>query len=277
MCFCGTILGAQERSSSIELSLDSLLNTRISAASKYEQRAAEAPASVTIITADDIRQFGYRNLEEALEGVRGFYVSNDHNYPYLGARGFGRPSDYNNRILLLIDGHTLNEDVWGGVQVGSDLPINLDAVERIEIVRGPGSVLYGTSAMFAVINVVTKSGTELDGIRANANVGSMGWREVGVAGGHTLGTRGSFSGSLLASRSDGQDMYFPEYDDPSTKKRQNLRAGLGGTAERTGLGPVGQPDGARRRCLARERHPDRFVRDHLRRRPVEHGRPQLLG
>jgi iron complex outermembrane receptor protein len=209
-------VGAQERPPEAALSLDSLLNTRISAASRYEQRAAEAPASVTIVTADDIRQFGYRNVEEVLENVRGFYISNDHNYPYLGVRGFGRPTDYNNRILLLIDGHRLNDDVWGGARIGSDLPINLDAVERIEIVRGPGSVLYGTSAMFAVINIVTKNGTEIDGMRAHANVGSMGYRQVGVAGGSTLGTAGSISGSLLASSSDGPDLYFPEFDDPAT-------------------------------------------------------------
>lgn len=214
-CYAATV-EAQQGSASAALSLDSLLNTRISAASKYEQRAAEAPASVTIVTSDDIRQFGFRNLQEVLEGVRGFYLSNDHNYPYLGTRGFSRPTDYNNRILVLVDGHTLNESVWGGVQIGSDLPINLEAIERIEIVRGPGSVLYGTNAMFAVINLVTKSGTELDGLATSVNVGSMGMREIGVAGGHAVGARGSFSGSALASRSDGQDLYFAEYDAPET-------------------------------------------------------------
>jgi iron complex outermembrane receptor protein len=216
MFYCVTAVDAQQRSAPAGLSLDSLLNTRISAASKYEQRAAEAPASVTIITSDDIRQFGYRNLQEVLEGVRGFYVSNDHNYPYLGTRGFSRPTDYNNRILVLVDGHTLNESVWGGVQIGANLPINLNAVERIEVVRGPGSVLYGTSAMFAVINLVTKSGIELDGLATSVNVGSMGMREIGAAGGHSLGARGSIVGSVLASRSAGQDLYFAEFDAPES-------------------------------------------------------------
>ena len=213
---CAQLVQAQQRTAAAELSLDSLLNTRISAASKYDQRAAEAPASVTIITADDIRQFGYRHLEEVLEGVRGFYVSNDHNYPYLGTRGFSRPTDYNNRILVLVDGHTLNESVWGGVQIGGNLPINLAAVERIEIVRGPGSVLYGTSAMFAVINLVTKSGTELDGLATSVNLGTMGAREIAVTGGHALGALGSVAGSMLASRTDGQDLYFPEFDAPES-------------------------------------------------------------
>lgn len=213
---CATAAGAQQHSTSAELSLDSLLNTRISAASKYDQRAAEAPASVTIITSDDIRQYGYRTFADVLEGVRGFYLSNDRNYPYLGTRGFSRPTDYNNRVLVLVDGHTLNESVWGGVAIGSDLPINLDAVERIEIVRGPGSVLYGSSAMFAVINIVTKSGTEIDGLTTSANVGSPGMRQVAIAGGRALGTSGSFEASALVGRSDGEDLYFSEYDAPET-------------------------------------------------------------
>jgi len=154
------LLSAQQTGRATDVSLDSLLNTRISAASKYAQTSAEAPASVTIITSDDIRNHGYRDLQEVLETVRGFYVSNDRNYPYLGVRGFSRPTDYNNRVLLLIDGNTMNEQVWGGTPIGSDLPINLDAVERIEVVRGPGSVLYGTSAMFGIINIVTKSAYE---------------------------------------------------------------------------------------------------------------------
>jgi outer membrane receptor protein involved in Fe transport len=207
---------AQETTRAVELSLDSLLNTRISAASKYAQTTAEAPASVTILTSDEIRHYGHRNLLDVLESVRGFYVSNDHNYQYLGTRGFGRPTDYNNRILLLVDGHTVNERIWGGAPVGSDLPINFDAVERIEIVRGPGSVLYGTSAMFAVVNIVTKRGTDLDGLRIGVRGGTGRQREASFAGGKALGARGSFAISGIMTRSDGRDFYFPELDDPET-------------------------------------------------------------
>jgi len=73
------------------ISLDSLLNVRISAASRYAQTSAQAPASVTIVTAEDIERFGYRTLDEVLETVRGFYISSDHNYSYIGIRGF-RPT-----------------------------------------------------------------------------------------------------------------------------------------------------------------------------------------
>ena len=138
------------------LSLDSLLNTKISSAAKYQQTISEAASSVTIITAEDIQRHGYQTLPEALAATRGFYLSYDRNYAFLGARGFSRPSDYNNRILLLVDGNATNEGIFGGAPVGTDLGVPLSSLERIEIVRGPGSALYGTGAIFAVVNLVTK-------------------------------------------------------------------------------------------------------------------------
>ena len=195
----------------VVVSLDSLLNTRISAAAKYLQTTAEAAASITIVSADDIRSQGYANLAEVLESVPGMYISNDRSYPGLGTRGFGRPSDYNNRILVLVDGHALNEQVWGSAPIGSDLPINLDAVERVEVVRGPGSALYGSSAMFAVINIVTKSGTQTSGGVVSARAGSGLQRQVATHVGYDLGAGRSFSMSAATSASDGNTLYYPEF------------------------------------------------------------------
>lgn len=205
----------QAQTPAAELSLDSLLNTPVSAASKYEQRVSQAPASVTILTAEEITRFGYRNLQEALESVRGFYVTDDHNYPYLGVRGFSRPSDYNNRILLLVNGQSVNEYVWGGAPIGTDLPLNMEAIERIEIVRGPGSVLYGTNAMFGVVNVVMKTAAHLRGISVTAGAGPTS-RHAGVTVGAIAAEDLNFSASLQLARDDGETFYFAEYDDPST-------------------------------------------------------------
>jgi outer membrane receptor for ferrienterochelin and colicin len=88
-----SIAQAQAASDSLVLSLDSLLNTRISSAAKYQQTMSEAASSVTIVTAEDIQRYGYRTLPDVLTSVRGFYLSYDRNYAYLGARGFSRPSD----------------------------------------------------------------------------------------------------------------------------------------------------------------------------------------
>ena len=89
----GSDLLAQGEPDAMVLSLDSLLNTKISSAAKYQQTISEAASSVTIITAEDIQRHGYRNLSEVLAATRGFYLSYDRNYAFLGARGFSRPSD----------------------------------------------------------------------------------------------------------------------------------------------------------------------------------------
>ena len=197
------------------LSLDSLLNVPISAAAKYEQRAGEAPAAVTIVTAADIAQHGYQTLDQVLAGVRGFYTSYDRNYTYIGVRGFSRPTDFNNRILLLLNGHPVNEIVYGTAGAGTDFGVNLDAVERIEIVRGPGSALYGNNAMLAVINVVTQTGRDVDGLRATVQGGSFGGITAGATGGESFDNGVDVFVSAEVGRIDGHDLFFPEYQDSS--------------------------------------------------------------
>ena len=197
-------------------SLDELLDVKISGAAKYEQTARQAPASVTIITSEDIERYGYRTLADALMTVRGFFVSYDRNYTYVGVRGFSRPTDYNNRILLLLDGHTLNENVYGAAQLGSELPIELDLVERIEIVRGPGSALYGTGAMLAVVNVVLKKGSALNGGRLALGGGSYGRVQGTISAGKELERGPDLLASAFGTNVKGQDLFYPEYDSPET-------------------------------------------------------------
>lgn len=199
-----------------ESALDSLLAIPISTAAKYAQSASQAPASVTLITAEDIAHYGYHTLEEVFAALRGFYVSNDRNYSYIGARGFGRPTDYNNRILLLIDGHVFNENFYGSASTGTELALDLNSVERIEIVRGPGSALYGTGAMLAVVNVITKSGKTTDGLRAAAEAGSFGDRRGELNFGREFASGVDLAVSGMWMDSDGPDLFYPEYDAPET-------------------------------------------------------------
>ena len=87
------------------------------------------------------KRYGYRTLADILRSVRGFYVTNDRNYSYLGVRGFSRPGDYNARILLLVDGHRLNDNIFGAALIGTEFPLDVDLIERVEIIRGPSSSL----------------------------------------------------------------------------------------------------------------------------------------
>ena len=184
-------------------------------AARREQRVTEAPSSVTIVTAEDIRTFGWRTLAEALSSVRGFYVTNDRNYTYVGVRGFGRPSDYNNRVLVLVNGHRYNDNVYDQALLGHEFPIDLSLVDRIEVIRGPGSALYGTSAFFAVINLVLRPGGAVGGSESSIEVGSFDTYRLRTSYGRrsASGVDSLFSVSHLSS--DGQSLlYFPEYDEP---------------------------------------------------------------
>lgn len=101
-----------------DMDLAELMNQKIVSASKYAQSSAEAASSIGVITADEIKQYDYRTLGEALNSQRGMYLSNDKNYLYVGSRGFSRPTDYNNRIVVMIDGHIVNEVVYGSAFMG---------------------------------------------------------------------------------------------------------------------------------------------------------------
>jgi outer membrane receptor for ferrienterochelin and colicins len=146
----------------------------VTAATKSSIASESAPASITVITADEIAAFGYTTIAEALTAIRGAFTSNDRSYESVGFRGFSPPGDYTNRVLVLIDGHSTNDAVAGQGYVGHDLDVDLANVSRIEVVRGPGSVLYGTGALFGVINVVTRRGEEGFHASADTMAGNMG-------------------------------------------------------------------------------------------------------
>lgn len=200
----------------LERDLESLLAQEVSTAAKYRQTVANAPSSVTIVTAEEIRRYGWRSLDELLRAQRGFYTTYDRNYAYIGVRGFSRPSDYNNRLLLLVDGHSLNETVYGSAFFGTDLALNLDVLDRVEIVRGPGSALYGTGAMFAVVNLITKSPRAIDGADLTGEVRTDVHRRAGVAFGKELKSGVGITAALNYGYTRGRDLYYPEYDDPAT-------------------------------------------------------------
>lgn len=202
-------------------SLEMLLNTSVSTASKYEQNIFDAPASVTVVTADDIKQFGYKTLADVLNNEAGFFLTNDRNYTYLGTRGFQLPDAYNNKIVLLIDGHTVNDAVYGSGYVNNEYIIDLAMIEKIEIVRGPGSVLYGTSAMFAVINVITKDAKRIDGLHINAGGGSYNYYQGSFVFGKEFKEGKNISMGMCFAKDDGRDFHFSEYDSTIYKGNAN--------------------------------------------------------
>jgi len=183
------------------------------AASKYDQPLSEAPADVTVITRAEIQRYGWRTLADVLRGVRSFLVTNDHNYSYAGVRGFARTGDYNARILLLVDGHRTNDTIYDQAMLGTEGPVDLDLVERVEIVRGAGSSLYGSNAFFGVIDVITRRGRDVRGVEAAGLAGTRSTYGGRVTVGDRLAGGAEYLASITAGRTDGErEFRLPAFD-----------------------------------------------------------------
>ncbi|MBK9515962.1 MAG: TonB-dependent receptor [Anaeromyxobacter sp.] len=143
-----------------DLDLEALLDPNLAAASLHEERSSAAPAAVFVLTSEDLRAGGFRTLSEALRTVPGLFTYSDGFYQYAGVRGTGLLVDYTTRLLVLIDGHPVNNTLGiGENSLGPDLPVPLGLVERIEVVKGPAGGVYGPTAFLGVVNVVTLRGS----------------------------------------------------------------------------------------------------------------------
>ena len=145
--------------------LETLLSeTVVVGASRSAEVSSTAPAVTTMLTAEDIRRYGIRSLDEAIDFLSlGAATSNTLRSVDIGSRGVLIPRDQGSHILLLINGHAVNEALYGAARFERGAGIPLELVDRIEVILGPGSVLYGSSAMLGVINVITKSARDFTG------------------------------------------------------------------------------------------------------------------
>jgi outer membrane receptor protein involved in Fe transport len=183
----------------------------VEAASRAREPIEEAPASISLIGSQELRSMRYPTLAEALRGTRGVYVTDDRGYTSLGLRGLALPGSYGKRVLVTLDGMPTNDDwSWASFN-GFDLRTDLEDIDRIEVVRGPGSVVYGTSAFTGVINLVSRNQEVPSGVEASASAVLD-----GVLRGRLRLTR-HFSPhagawvSLAGGTSRGRDFFFPEY------------------------------------------------------------------
>lgn len=196
------------------LSLEDLLEVKVdtvSAASKRRQLTTDAPASVTVVNRDQIEQLGHQTLADILRGVRGLYVTHDRNYSYLGSRGFSRNGDYNSRVLFLVNGQRINDGVTDGALIGQEFVIDVDMIERVEVVRGPGSALYGSSAYFGVVNIVTREPASFEHAELSVEGGSLDFYKATATLGHRWDNEVEFtlSGSIF-TRAGWDELSYPE-------------------------------------------------------------------
>ncbi len=146
--------------------------SEVASASRVAERVKDAPASVSLVSAREIEAFAYTGTADALAGLPGLYYSNDKVYDTIGMRGYGPQGTYGNRVVVQIDGHTMNDSWVDASYHQFELLSDIYAFDRLELVKGPNSVLYGSGAFQGVIGLVSP---ELDDpyVRSRVGVGGV--------------------------------------------------------------------------------------------------------
>jgi len=144
-----------------ELSLEDLMNTKVTSVSKKEQPLSKAAAAIFVITQEDIRRSGATNIPDLLRMVPGLDVAQiNANSWAISARGFNH--QYSDKLLVMIDGRTVYTPLFAGVYWDTqDVP--LEDIDRIEVIRGPGATVWGANAVNGVINIITKNAADTQG------------------------------------------------------------------------------------------------------------------
>lgn len=222
LALCGIVssvcpIHAEGKNPVLDLPLDQLVNVEVESASRFKQKSSQAPSAVEVLTAEQIRNYGWRTLADALNSIRGLYIRNDRNYTFLGNRGFSRPGDYNARVLIMIDGRRMNETIFDSGFIAEEFMLDMNLIERIEYIPGSGSSVYGANALLGVVNVITKSGRDFDGLRLGGEAGSLNT----FRGRATYGKKWGNGAELLLNgshyNSHGNDkLFFPDFNDPTT-------------------------------------------------------------
>jgi outer membrane receptor for ferrienterochelin and colicin len=194
------------------ISIDELLNMKSNVASRASLTPRETPGIVTFITEEEIRTSGARDLIDILKTVPGF----DFGYDVQGVVGAGLRGNWvhEGKMLVMIDNQPLNDLSYSNVPFGNHIAV--EQIKRIEIIRGPGSVIYGGNAELGVINIVTRKGSDLEGIEVAGTYGrmqhAMGRENISISSGFSK-KDWEFSASGFLGRANRSDQMFIEYID----------------------------------------------------------------
>ena len=203
--------------------LQELLNqTVVTAASRGAEVASTAPATSTIISGEELHRYGVRTLADAINFLSmGMTVTDRLDQSEIGARGVLLHGDYGNHVLVLVNNHVINEQWSGSVIVDRGAGIPLEFVDHIEVILGPGSVMYGSNAMLGVINVVTKRAQDYAGVHLIAEGDLFTAYRVAAGAGVTFklfGLPGELAFQMEYAAQHGPTFHFgPQYYvDPTT-------------------------------------------------------------
>lgn len=203
---------ALDESDQNSLDLNELLNPTVTAATKRAQKARQAPATVYVVTEDEIRSHGYLDLIDALRNLPGISLSSNWHSEYGNNRAIVRGIPGNDKIALLINGRRIGfaARVQKDVQFANNFPLAL--VKRIEVAYGPASALYGADALSAVINVVTKDGAEAKGGKLASSYGLVGSTSDHLSYGSPIDNKSSLMLFGRFYHSNGENIDNGKYD-----------------------------------------------------------------
>lgn len=170
---------------------------------------ATQPVLITILTANDIRAFGYRTMSDIMNALPGIFTTNDQVYTYVGARGISGLGNYNSRILIAIDGYRFNDNIYRQIGLsGDEFPIDVELIERVEFVPGPASANFGYNAFLGIVNIITRSASNQGkGELASSYASGNEWRVRGTT--YAEVAKGSLMLSYSKLNADGFDWSYP--------------------------------------------------------------------
>ena len=198
----GQQLSDEEFSELLSLDIVDLTSLVISVASKREERISEAPSVISVVTAEEIAAFGGKNLKDVLGRITSMQGFRSHFFSHVtSVRGQNLKHSIN-EILFLVNGRPFRTSWNGGTHYLLLMSFPLDMVKSLEVIRGPGSVLYGSSAFSGVINIITKTSEDVAGPQLSSSYGSFNTRSIAAAAGAQTSAVNSVV-AAKASRSDG--------------------------------------------------------------------------
>ena len=184
----------------------------VTTASAAPDSASSAPATSVTISAEELRRYGIRSLDEAIDFLAlGVVTSDPLRTPDIGARGVMLAHDNGRHFLLLVNGHAINDPLFGAARFDEGAGVPVEIIDHIEVIIGPGSVLYGSNAMLGVINVITKRARNFRGGYAMAEYEPGGSYRLGGGAGFTFsvaGVPGDFTSYVGHASRFGPDLEF---------------------------------------------------------------------
>jgi outer membrane receptor protein involved in Fe transport len=205
----------------VRMEFELISEEQVQGATRRVESVDDTASSVSIISERELKSLAYPTVAEALRGLPGVYFWDDRGYVGIGMRGIGRLGSYGNRVLVLLDGVPMNDNWLGSAYVGHDLMTDLGDIERVELIRGPGSAVYGTSAFSGVVNLISRRATQ-SGVEAGASTSIDGVARGRARANWVSGRDSGGSASVSLGRSAGRSFYFPEYRDvPSTSNAES--------------------------------------------------------